>query len=396
MDISSLLELNTLAKNDAQRYSTRRALYTTISQQQGRHFVGIVGPRGVGKTILLKQLAQTSDQVFYISVDTIKNESLFDIAKHLSETYKIQRLLLDEIHFKKDFEQNLKQIFDFLNIHVIFTSSVALAIVESSYDLSRRVELKHLYPFTFREYLLFKNGTEIESLTLDQITHDQWTSSHASQGHFFDEYLKGGLYPFSLEEPRVLPLFENILQKIIQKDIPSVAKLHTDEISLIEKTVEFIGKSSVDGINFSSISRNIGITKYKAQAYVSLLEKAFVLNPIYPIGANVLKEPKILMAVPYRLLYKSFDECIGALREDFFAQTLKMKDILFSYLKTTRGQKTPDYWVDTGHKKLIVEIGGRAKGHHQFKGIATKEKLVLAHTQHLKPHQKPLFLLGFI
>ena len=96
----------------------------------------------------------------------------------------------------------------------------------------------------------------------------------------------------------------------------------------------FIGKSEVDGINISAISRNLAITKYKAEIFVKLLAKAFILNPIYPAGTNVLKEPKVLMFLPYRLLYKDWDQCIGAIREDFFAEMLAMKGYEFQYLKT--------------------------------------------------------------
>ena len=64
----------------------------------------------------------------------------------------------------------------------------------------------------------------------------------------------------------------NNLEKIIYKDIPSVSKITMDEIHLIEKTVKFIGKSPVDGINCSSVAGNLGITKYKAESYLKLLE----------------------------------------------------------------------------------------------------------------------------
>jgi len=55
---------------------------------------------------------------------------------------------------------------------------------------------------------------------------------------------------------------------VIRKDIPRVSNLRFDDIERIEKTLEFIGKSEVDGINFSSISKNLGITKYKAEPFV--------------------------------------------------------------------------------------------------------------------------------
>ncbi|RZB29646.1 MAG: hypothetical protein SRB1_01926 [Desulfobacteraceae bacterium Eth-SRB1] len=85
-----------------------------------------------------------------------------------------------------------------------------------------------------------------------------------------------------------------------------VSNLRFEDIENIEKTMFFIGKSEVDGINFSSISKNLGITKYKAELFVKLLSQAFILNPIYPKGANVLKEPKVLMFLPFRLLYREF------------------------------------------------------------------------------------------
>ena len=72
--------------------------------------------------------------------------------------------------------------------------------------------------------------------------------------------------PFSLEEPEVLPLLENILGKILAKDIPSVARVTVDEIDSIERMLRFIGRSEVDGINYSSIARNVGVTKYKAES----------------------------------------------------------------------------------------------------------------------------------
>ncbi|MDP2913692.1 MAG: hypothetical protein Q8N91_06800 [Candidatus Omnitrophota bacterium] len=74
----------------------------------------------------------------------------------------------------------------------------------------------------------------------------------------------------------------------------------------------------MDGINYSSAAQNVHIMKYKAEQYIALLERAFVLHRVFPMGSNVMKEPKIVMALPYRLLYKPLNEAIGGLREDFF------------------------------------------------------------------------------
>ena len=169
-----------------------------------------------------------------------------------------------------------------------------------------------------------------------------------------------------------------------------------NELSDIEKALKFIGKSSVDGINYSSISRNVGITKYKAESYIRLLEKAFVLNVVFPAGTNVLKEPKVLMYLPLRLLYQEENQALGGMREDFFAEMMRMKGMDFHYLKTKRGAKTPDFLIKQESCNIVVEIGGKGKGREQFKGIHLEKKLILSHPSNLEGVKRPLFLLGFI
>src|SRR3989339_621536 len=392
MDINNIMELNHLASEEGVRFQKKRSQFDEISNLVGRHFVGIVGPRGVGKTVLLKQFASSVPNSFYLSVDTLSaDDDLFALAKVLAEKYQISNLLLDEIHFKKNFEAELKKIFDFLKIRVVFTSSVALAMVTSSFDLSRRIQLVPLPPFSYREYLFFKMGQKLSKLSWEDLIEKKWSNDHLRMGFEFDHYLKGGLYPFTLEEPEPKPLFASILQKIIQKDIPSVVRLHTEELSLIEKLVRFVGRSSVDGINYSSLSQNIGITKYKAEQYVDLLQKSFVLTAVVPEGANVLMEPKILMALPYRLLYDDYDRVVGGLREDFFAQTMAVAQWPFKYLKSLRGAKTPDFLVKTPQGNVIIEVGGKGKGREQFKGITNELKIRLVHSDDFEGDKRPLF-----
>ena len=46
MDITQLIELDQLARQQAGQYSRKRLLYDTLHNASGRHFIGIVGPRG--------------------------------------------------------------------------------------------------------------------------------------------------------------------------------------------------------------------------------------------------------------------------------------------------------------------------------------------------------------
>jgi predicted AAA+ superfamily ATPase len=394
--ISRIFEFHKLAVSEVRRYPKRRFIFNDIESSKGRHFVGITGLRGTGKSIILKQIAALHSDSVYISVDSIGDVDLFELIQELNQDYKIRLFLLDEVHFVKNIDEILKKTYDFFDIRVIFTSSVSLGMFKSAYDLSRRVKLLKIFPFSFREYLYFLEETELTSLTIEQMMKKEWSPQHLQYSRRFHKYLKGGNQPFSMEEPDVLPLLQNILQTIIYKDIPKIAGLTAEELDLIAKTVSFIGKSGVDGINYSSISKNIGITKFKAQSYIELLQKAFVLHRVLPTGSNVLKEPKVLLAPPFRLIFKEYNESIGALREDFFVEMLTMAGFKYHYLKSTRGAKTPDFMVYDNETRYIVEVGGKGKGREQFKGITEKKKIIFSHSDRIDGIRCPLFLAGFL
>ncbi len=57
MNISELQALDALARAESKRFPIYRDVFFALRKAQGRRFIGIVGPRGVGKTVILKQLA---------------------------------------------------------------------------------------------------------------------------------------------------------------------------------------------------------------------------------------------------------------------------------------------------------------------------------------------------
>lgn len=395
--LTELLELSRLAAEDAARYPKRRWLASALENAPGKHFIGILGPRGAGKTVLLRQQLLRREDTFYLSLDTLGDHDLFDLAKQLHQDYKIDCLLLDEVHYLADFDAQLKKIYDFLDVQVVFTSSMALAMQASAHDLSRRVRLERLTHFSLREYVWFKQGWQLPRLSLGDIRDRRWTRRHLACASWFDEYLRGRCLTFSLEEPDPLPILENILHKILTGDVPKVARLTHEEVDHMFRMLRFVGRSSVDGINYSSLSRNVGITKYKAASYTDILEQAFVLHVIDPKGANVMRQPKVLMQVPYRLLYLDWHEALGGLREDFFADCMRAAGIGFHYLKTTRGSKTPDYLLRTEDgTELVIEIGGKGKGRSQFKGYRAHHKLIFSNRESTGGMYRPLFLLGLL
>ena len=340
MNIELLLDLNRLSKLKGRKHIRKRALFDTLKADKGRHIVGIVGPRGAGKTILLQQLAAESKDSFYLAADTLeKGTNLFESVRLLSERYGFRQFFVDEVHFLDEAIGALKQIYDFLEVKLIFTSSVALRMHEATYDLARRVRLYRLEYFSYREYLEFHHGELFPLVPLESLTECAVAPEYLRLSVQFDDYLSGGLLPFSLEEPDPFPLLKGTLETIISKDIPQFLRLRVDELETLRRLIVFVGSSGIDGINYSSLSSNLGITKYKAEQYVSAFENAFVMQRLFPAGTNVLKEPKVVLMPPIRSLYRSAGMARGGLREDFFVFAMRQAGYSLNYLKKYPWQK---------------------------------------------------------
>ena len=382
MNPQEILQLDRAAIETVDSFPHMRFSVKGAAGLRGRPFVAVIGPRGVGKTVFLRQMRKSCTNGLYISADTLpKQSSLGDAIRLCAEQYGVTDFFIDEIHFIPGYAAALKELYDFTRYNIWFSSSVALSLHSSSWDLSRRVRTVKMLPFSFREFLFFRHSVEFPRLNLEEALLQTIDTVYLRQEHLFEEYLKGGLYPFLLEPGTALEQFANITSKIVNDDIPHAdKKTSTEDIIEIEKILQFIGRSPVDGINYSSISKNLGITKYKAEKFLTLLEDGFLIKRVFPEGTNVLKEPKVLMELPYRLLYRQYSECIGELREDFFAEAMQQHGVDFSYAKSTRGKKTPDYIIDLRGQTAVLEIGGKGKGRSQFKGVDYDTKIVLYHS----------------
>ena len=250
MDESDLLTLDRLAVETVDTIDRKRFAWDALASAEGRPFVGLVGPRGSGKTVLLRQLRREREDSLYISADTLEgNSDLFTLVRRLNEGYGIGRFFVDEIHAMNDYPRHLKQIYDFLPVRLWFTSSVSLSITAAGWDLSRRVKRHTLMPFSYREFLWFAGEPKSDRLSLEACLIKPIPSSYLRLRGRFERYLHGGLHPFMLEPGSAIDLFSNVVEKVITQDIPRFDRqLTVQDIDKLQKTLEFIGRSPVDGI----------------------------------------------------------------------------------------------------------------------------------------------------
>ena len=97
-EVTRLLELHQRAIEQVGRYPRRRFLYERLKNSPGRHLVGVVGPRGCGKTVLLRQLAADTPDSLYVSLDTLSVKGdIFELAGNLERALGVRTLFLDEV-----------------------------------------------------------------------------------------------------------------------------------------------------------------------------------------------------------------------------------------------------------------------------------------------------------
>lgn len=118
-----------------------RYAYDTFPWQS--QLSGLVGPRGVGKSTMLRQYIlqhKNDDKFLYVSADHIyfSDHSLATLA----DDFVLEggtHLVIDEIHKYKGWSRELKQIYDiYPALKVTFSGSSVLDILKGEADLSRR------------------------------------------------------------------------------------------------------------------------------------------------------------------------------------------------------------------------------------------------------------------
>ena len=372
----------------------KRYLYSQIDFKS--KLIGILGQRGVGKTILMRQIAQSYNLVLskmlYISADNIM-KSLSDIAIEFS-SFGGELLIIDEIHKADNFALELKTIYDFVDIKVIFSGSSALEIENSKVDLSRRALFYELHSLSFREFIAIKYDINLPVLKLDDIltSHQDIASDIKKQFkplEYFKYYQEFGAYPFFTEGELGYNLRLNeIMNIILDSEVATIYNVDSDKINTIRKLLHLLCSSVPVELNIQNLASQSGISRNTLYSYLYYLQKT---NLIEIIGGNF--KNKKLLNKPDKIYLENInlynilcsDKNIGSIRESFFISQLK----IYHNIKYS---KIGDFIVDD---KYVFEIGGKNKKFNQIKDIPNS--FVVADDIEVGFGNKlPLWLCGFL
>lgn len=391
------LHKNFLQYLENQKASYQRYIWDVINHNE--KLIGIIGARGVGKTTYILQYLESLDiplhKKLYISADSFEvlDSSLLEIAKEFSALGG-QVLAIDEIHKYKDFERELKQIYDMLDLRVIFSGSSAIELEHAKADLSRRALLYRMNGLSYREFLEIKLGVELQSYSLEEILTNHLDITYRFKKEFkpleyWKEYLEYGFYPFYFQEASSYSIkLKETINTVIETDIPSVFSIKYESIINLKKLVTLICSSDPFQLNIKELSAKVGTDRDTLYLYMNYLHRGKIFNILRSKskGDNIfLKPDKIYLNNPNLNYAYCKDAKIGTIREVFFANQLQM---LHTLSIPTKG----DFLVDD---KYLFEIGGKNKSFKQIKDIPNS--FVVADDIETGFRNKiPLWLFGFL
>ncbi|WGS64708.1 ATP-binding protein [Marinitoga aeolica] len=386
------------------KITTKRYLYEKIDIDN--RLIGILGARGTGKTTLMLQLIKEKyelSKTIYMSLDHIffLENKLINVIENLYTKYGIKNFFLDEIHKYKNWEQEIKNVYDFYNdIQIIFSGSSSINIKQAKYDLSRRCVTYILNGLSFREFLNIKYNENYKPYDFQDLinNHMDIAFNIAENSKIlldFQEYYKYGYYPIYFENPKsIVSKIINMYEKVIYEDIVEVANLNTENLIILKKLIYFIATMQPGKININSLSKNLKKDNKTIINYISKLEDAGLLTLLFKegVGGTLIRSPEKIY-IGNGTLYNAINEeirnniNIGNLREIIFVNQIKNSNQNIRYSKEIGDFNVNSYYF---------EIGGKNKSKKQIKNNIDNSFIVKDDILYGEKSIIPLYLFGFL
>ena len=260
----------------------------------------LMGPRRVGKTIMLTQAVQkliddgiAPNRIFYVSVDTptytgLSLEKLLTLFLELHGHDRRDRVyvLYDEIQYHPDWERHLKSLVDsYPEFRFIASGSAAAALrMKSRESGAGRFTDFPLPPLYFAEFLRFR-GLEDSLIDLESLK----VKDMDALNHAFIDYLNFGGFPEAVLNPVVQAdmdrfVAEDIVDKVLLRDLPSLYGIaDTQELKRLFTTLAYNTGSEM---TYEGLSQASGVAKNTLRRYLDYLEAAFLIRRLHRLDQN--------------------------------------------------------------------------------------------------------------
>jgi len=295
--------------NEMQRRLYFEIFKSLVKERDVRRAVVLMGPRRVGKTVMLYHMVQdlieqgvNPKKIIFVTIENpiynnISLEQLFAYSKEAtgltdkSDWY----MIFDEIQYCRDWEVHLKTLVDSYRKDKFIVSGSAAAALKFASNESGAGRFTDflLPPLTFNEYISLK-GLEILIRPIKLKWNDKktkfYSTSHLSElnKHFLD-YINYGGYPEVILSKKIQAnpgryIRQDIVDKVILRDLPSLYGISdTRELYSLFTTIAY---NSGGEFSLESLSKQSQVPKGTLKKYIAYLEAAFLIKQVKRIDQS--------------------------------------------------------------------------------------------------------------
>jgi predicted AAA+ superfamily ATPase len=271
-----------------------------VCESRVRRAVVLMGPRRVGKTVMIQQAVQRliddhvpAENIFYVSVDTpvytgLSLEKLLGLFRDIhghdlkSELY----VFFDEIQYHPEWEVHLKSLVDsYPSLRFVASGSAAATLkMKSRESGAGRFTDFILPPLMFSEFLQFRG---LEESLIKSGSHDENNIYELNEA--FIDYLNFGGFPEAVMEEEIRRnmdryIANDIIDKVLLRDLPSLYGISdTQELNRLFTTLAY--NTGLE-VNIDGLSKSSNVAKNTLRKYLDYLEAAFLIRRLYRVDQN--------------------------------------------------------------------------------------------------------------
>jgi len=296
---------------DQEFNAMRRRLYydlfvPLVTETDIKRAVVLMGPRRVGKTVMMHQTIQhlldtkiPSQKIAFISIDNpiylhLSLDQLFTLIRNAVGKVELTDwfVFFDEIQYLKDWQVHLKVLVDsYPHSKFIVSGSAAAALrLRSQESGAGRFTEFMLPPLTFQEYIDLKNYSHLVSpatLTWNGNLTKSYKSHHLKEinRHFVD-YINFGGYPEVIFSEKIQSnpgryIKNDIVDKVLLRDLPSLYGIQ--DVQELNAFFSMLAYHTGHEVSLNELSKNSNVEKNLLKKYLDYLEAAFLIKVVHRI-----------------------------------------------------------------------------------------------------------------
>lgn len=311
--------------------------YSLVKQSTLHRAVVLMGPRRIGKTVMMYQAIQdlldegiNPQKILYFSLDTpiYTNVSLEELIEKaltpnelsIEECY----IFFDEIQYLKDWEIHLKSLVDRnRKTKFIASGSAAAALRMKSVESGAgRFSDFFLPPLTFAEYIdLNSYDSLLEEIEVDFGGPRRFYRTDDIEQlnkHFIDYINFGGFPEIALNSDEVKNpeqvIQKDITDKVIMKDLPGLFGI--ENTLELQQFFNVLAYRTGEILNYKNVSEETKTDNKTVKKYIEYLESAFLIKVLHRVDVTAKRFKNITQFKVYLTNPSLFTGLFGKISGD--------------------------------------------------------------------------------